>query len=106
MHSFAGSLETAKAAIRLGFYIGVTGPVTFKNAPGRQELVTALPLDRLLIETDAPFLAPHPRRGRRNEPANVRLIADKIALLQGCSTEEVAAATSENARRLFTWMEN
>jgi TatD DNase family protein len=105
LHSFSGSLETARAAIDLGFYIGVTGPVTFVNAARRQEIVAALPLDRILIETDAPFLAPYPQRGKRNEPALVRLIADKIALLHSCSFERIAAVTSENARRLFTWKE-
>ena len=105
LHSFSGSLETARAAMQLGFYIGVTGPVTFENARSRQEIVAALPLERLLIETDAPFQAPHPYRGKRNEPAYVRLIADKIALLHSCSLEEVAAVTSENAGRLFAWKE-
>jgi TatD DNase family protein len=83
--------------------LGVTGPVTFENGQRRQELVAALPLDRILIETDAPFLAPHPHRGKRNEPAYVRLIADKIAFLLSYTTEQVAMATSENARRLFDW---
>jgi TatD DNase family protein len=106
LHSFSGGRETAQAAMRLGFYLGVTGPVTFENAPERQELVAALPLERLLIETDGPFLAPHPRRGRRNEPAYVRLIADKIAVLHSCPSEEVAAVTSKNAGRLFAWNEN
>lgn len=105
LHSFSGSLETAHSALELGFCIGVTGPVTFKNALRRQEIVATLPLDRILIETDAPFLAPHPLRGKRNEPAYVRLIADKIALLHSCSLERIAAATSENARRLFLWKE-
>ncbi len=105
LHSFSGNLETAHAAINLGFCIGVTGPVTFNNAIRRQEIVAALPLDRILIETDAPFLAPHPHRGKRNEPAYVRLIADKIALLHACSFERIAAVTSENARRLFLWKE-
>jgi TatD DNase family protein len=105
LHSFSGNLETARSALELGFYIGVTGPVTFKNALRRQEIVAALPLDRILIETDAPFLAPHPHRGKRNEPAYVRLIADKIALIHSCSLERIAAVTSENARRLFTWKE-
>jgi len=103
LHSFSGTLEMARAAISLGFYVGVTGPVTFKNGQRRQELVAALPLDRILIETDAPFLAPPPHRGKRNEPAYVRLIADKIALVRSCTTEQVAAATSENAQRLFAW---
>ena len=105
LHSFSGTLETARMAMELGFYIGVTGPVTFENARTRQEIVAALPLDRLLIETDAPFQAPHPHRGKRNEPAYVRLIADKIALLHSCSAVEVAEITDGNARRLFAWKE-
>jgi TatD DNase family protein len=104
LHSFSGSLETARQAIHLGFYIGVTGPVTFENAHRRQEIVAALPLDRLLIETDAPFLAPHPQRGKRNEPAYVCLVAEKIASLHACSFDEVAARTSQNADRLFSWL--
>jgi len=103
LHSFSGTLETARAAISLGFYMGVTGPVTFENGQRRQEIVAALPLDRILIETDAPFLAPHPHRGKRNEPAYVRLIADKIALVHSYTTEQIATATSENAQRLFAW---
>ena len=103
LHSFSGSRETAQRAIRLGFYIGVTGPITFKNAVKRQEIVAALPLERLLIETDAPYLAPHSHRGRRNEPAFVSEIADKIAQLNSLSLEEVAAITSANAARLFSW---
>ncbi|MGQ9832394.1 MAG: TatD family hydrolase [Candidatus Villigracilaceae bacterium] len=101
LHSFSGSLETARQAIRLGFYIGVTGPVTYRRE--RQELIAALPMDRLLIETDAPFLAPAPQRGKRNEPAYVRLIADKIALLHGTSIEHIAKVTSANAKHLFGW---
>lgn len=105
LHSFSGSLETAQAALELGFYIGVTGPVTFKNATERQAIIAALPLERLLIETDAPYQAPHPYRGKRNEPAYVRLIADKIALLHGRPPEEIAAITSANAGKLFDWEE-
>jgi TatD DNase family protein len=105
LHSFSGSLETASRALGLGFYIGVTGPVTFKNAHAREEIVAALPLDRILLETDAPFQAPIPYRGKRNEPSYVRLIADKIGLLHSRNFEEVAAATSENAGKLFAWKE-
>ncbi len=105
MHSFSGTLETARAALSLGFCIGVSGPVTFENAARRQEIVAALPLDRVLIETDAPFQTPHPHRGKRNEPAYARLIADKIALLHSCSLEQISAVTNENARRLFAWKE-
>jgi TatD DNase family protein len=89
----------------LSFAIGVTGPVTFANARSRQEIVAMLPLESILIETDAPFLAPHPYRGKRNEPAYVSLIADKIALLHSCSFDKVAEITSENAGRLFNWKE-
>ena len=103
LHSFSGSRNTAERAIGLNFFLGVTGPVTYRK--DRQELIASLPLERLLIETDAPFLAPHPQRGKRNEPANVRLIADKMALLHSREVEEVAAITSGNARRLFGWKE-
>lgn len=105
LHSFSGSLETARCALELGFYIGVTGPVTFGNAHARQEILSALPLDYILLETDAPFQTPYPYRGKRNEPSYVRLIADKIALLHSRTVEEVAAVTSENARKLFNWKE-
>jgi len=105
LHSFSGSLETAQRAIGLNFYIGITGPVTFKNAKYRQEMVSQLPLESLLIETDAPYLAPHPHRGKRNEPAFVYEIADKIAGLQSRNREEVAAITTSNAARLFSWGE-
>ena len=105
LHSFSGSLETAQRAISLNFYIGITGPVTFKNARYKQEMVSQLPLERLLIETDAPYLAPHPHRGERNEPAFVSEIADKIAGLQSRNREEVAAITTINAARLFSWGE-
>jgi TatD DNase family protein len=103
LHSFSGTLETARAAMELGFFIGVSGPITYKNSVPRQELVAALPLDRILIETDSPFQTPHPHRGKRNEPAYVRLIADKIALVRSCTTGQVATATCGNAQRLFAW---
>jgi TatD DNase family protein len=105
LHSFSGSLETAQRGFGLNFYIGVTGPVTFKNAKRKQEMIAQLPIERLLIETDAPYLAPHPYRGKRNEPAFVYEIADKIAQLQSRNLEEVAAITTNNAARLFSWGE-
>jgi len=105
LHSFSGSLETAQRAIDLNFYIGITGPVTFKNAVHKQEMIVQLPLEHLLIETDAPYLTPHPHRGKRNEPAFVREIADKIAQLQSRNQEDVAAVTTNNAARLFSWGE-
>jgi TatD DNase family protein len=101
LHSFSGSREMAQRAIGLNFYIGVTGPVTYRK--DRQELIASLPLARLLIETDAPFLAPSLHRGKRNEPAFVALIADKIAALHSCNLEQAAAVTSANALRLFGW---
>jgi TatD DNase family protein len=103
LHSFSGSLNTAEKLLELNFYIGITGPVTFKNAEVKREVVKSLPLECLLIETDAPFLAPVPLRGRRNEPAFVRHIADKIAEIYNKTPEEVAAQTSVNAARLFSW---
>jgi TatD DNase family protein len=106
LHSFSGSLETAQAAIQLGFFIGISGPVTFKNARQRQAITTELPLERLLTETDAPFLAPHPHRGQRNEPSYVKLMAEQIASLHSRSLEEIAAITSANANRLFRWGES
>jgi TatD DNase family protein len=101
LHSFSGSHTTAMRAIGLNFYIGVTGPVTYRKE--RQELIASLPLGHMLIETDAPFLAPAPQRGKRNEPAFVALIADKIAALHSCKPEKAAAITTANAIRLFAW---
>lgn len=103
LHSFDGSHEDAMSAIDEGFKIGIGGPVTYKNAQAQQQLVMKLPLSSVILETDAPFLAPHPRRGQRNEPANVLIIAQKIASLQGIPVETVAQATSKNAGQLFRW---
>jgi TatD DNase family protein len=103
LHSYSDDVESALRAIKLNFYIGITGPVTFRNAPELQAVVAALPLDHLIVETDSPFLAPHPYRGKRNEPAYVRLIADKIAQLHNEKLEAVAQTTSHNAQRLFDW---
>jgi TatD DNase family protein len=103
LHSFSGTLEMAQVAISLGFFIGISGPITFKKGQRWQELVAALPLDRILIETDAPFQTPHPHRGKRNEPAYVRLIADKIAVVRSYTLDRVASATTKNAQRLFAW---
>ena len=103
LHSFSGNSAQAELAAAANFYIGITGPVTFKNAPELHAVVRETPLERLLIETDAPFLAPHPVRGKRNEPAYVRHIADKIALLKGCTIDDVASQTARNARHLFGW---
>lgn len=103
LHAFSGSQEMATQAMRLGFYLGVGGPVTYKNNRVRQELVAALPLDRILLETDAPYQTPHPHRGERNEPAYVGLIADKIGVVHSISNQQVIESTRANAQRLFTW---
>lgn len=103
LHSFSGDIRTAERALHLNFYIGLTGPVTYKNAESKRQMVAALPLDKILIETDAPYLAPIPWRGKRNEPAFVRHIADKIAEIHKINPEEVAAVTTTNAARLFSW---
>ena len=103
LHSFNGTLETAQKAIQHNFYIGVTGPVTYKNAGEKRQVIRQLPLERLLIETDAPFLTPVPHRGKRNEPAFVAHIADKIAEIHMTTREQVAQITSANANNLFGW---
>lgn len=103
LHSYNGNLETAQKALQLNFYIGVTGPITYKNAEEKRQIIRQLPLDRLLIETDAPFLAPVPQRGKRNEPAFVAHIADKIAEIHMTTREQIAEITSANANRLFGW---
>ncbi|RME75596.1 MAG: TatD family deoxyribonuclease [Chloroflexi bacterium] len=101
LHSFSGDLPMAEEAVDLGFYIGVTGPVTFKKADDLRAVVSAVPLDRLLVETDAPFLSPHPFRGKRNEPARVRLVAEKVAELHGLPLETAARRLVENTTALF-----
>ena len=103
LHSFNGNLETAQRALALNFYIGVTGPVTYKNAEEKRNIIKQLPIKKLLIETDSPFLAPVPFRGKRNEPAYVGHIADKIAEIHLISPAEIANITTANAARLFAW---
>ena len=101
MHCFTESLETALAAIELNFLISFSGIVTFKNATALKEVARALPLERMLIETDSPFLAPIPHRGKTNQPAFVRHVAEELARLKGVTVEEVGAVTSANFSRLF-----
>ena len=101
LHCYSGSLEMARALWKMGYYIGIDGPLTFKNAAKLPDIVREAPRERLLIETDSPYLAPVPRRGKRNEPAYVAFVAAKIAELREESVEEVAAYTTENARRLY-----
>lgn len=100
-HAFSGGLAEAQAAYDLGLAIGLGGPVTFQNARSLQALVAQLQLDRLVLETDAPYLAPHPYRGQRNEPAYVPLIAAQLAKLLGVTPQAIAAQTTANAERCF-----
>ena len=101
LHSFSGDLAMAEEATGLGFYIGISGPVTFKNARDLPGIVTAAPANRLLVETDAPFLSPHPFRGKRNEPARVKLVAERIAGLRGLAPEEMSRQLAANTVALF-----
>ena len=101
IHCFTEDVNTAKLALDLGFYISFSGIVTFKNATAIQEAARYVPLDRLLVETDAPFLAPVPKRGKPNEPAYVRHTAEFVAQLRGDSLENIAAATTDNFFKLF-----
>lgn len=93
--------ELVKEALKLGFYISFAGPITFKNSKNAEEIVNMVPLNKLLIETDSPYLAPEPKRGTRNDSRNVKLVAQKIAELKQIELEEVAKATYENAMRIF-----
>lgn len=100
-HCFSGSAEMAMELVRLGWYVSFTGVVTFKNARRALEAVAAVPMDRIMIETDAPYLAPVPYRGKRNHSGYVPKVAEKIAEIKGMSVEEVAAITMENGMRFF-----
>lgn len=101
MHCFSGSWEMAQECLKINFYISFGGPVTYKNGKRPQEVAAKVPFDRLLIETDSPYLTPEPHRGKRNEPAYVKHVAEKIAALREVSYEELAAQTAANARRIF-----
>jgi len=101
IHSFLGDLELASEFVDLGFYLGVGGPLTFNKNDLLREAIAKIPLDSILVETDSPYLTPVPYRGKRNEPAYVRYVACEIAHIKGISSEEVARATTANARRLF-----
>ena len=102
MHCFSSGRALAEAALEIGFYISISGIVTFKNADELRAIVRDVPLDRLLIETDAPYLAPVPYRGKRNEPAFVAATAAAVAALKGITAAELAAATTDNFFRLFS----
>jgi TatD DNase family protein len=106
MHCYTGSLESARQYINMGLYISLSGAVTFKNAPKLWEVAERIPLERLLIETDCPYMAPVPMRGKRNEPSYVKYIAEKIAALRGVTAEDLAAATYKNGKELFNIEDN
>lgn len=101
LHSFSGSLEVAERALALGLHISLTGPVSYPKADHQRELARLIPLDRLLLETDCPYLAPQARRGKRNEPAFLRFTAEAIATARGLTVEEIIAATAANTIELF-----
>jgi TatD DNase family protein len=103
MHCFSEDIFWAQKFMDLGFYIGIGGPVTFKKNLVTKTLVKEIPLDRLLVETDSPYLAPSPHRGKRNEPAYTKLVVEEIAALRGLTSEEIASITTENAHRLFNF---
>lgn len=103
LHSFSGDLAMAEKVVDWGFVLSFAGPITFTNARSLQRLVTQLPLNRLMIETDAPYLTPHPYRGQRNEPAHVTLVAEALARLHGRPLDAVATHTTETAVQFFGW---
>lgn len=102
LHCFSGEPRHAQRAVEMGWYLGVGGIVTFKNARTLREVVQRTPLENLLLETDSPYLAPAPHRGKRNEPAYIPLVAQMVASLKNVSLQELAAATTRNADRLFS----
>jgi TatD DNase family protein len=101
MHCYSAGPDFVDQFMGLGCLFSIAGPVTFKNGQAHRDAVTRIPLDRLVVETDAPYLTPHPHRGKRNEPAFVRLTAEKVAEVKGISFAEVAEATTRNARQFF-----
>lgn len=100
MHCFSGTIDDARRAVEAGFLLGIGGTLTYKKST-LPDIVSKIPLESIVLETDDPYLAPVPHRGRRNEPAFITLVADKVAEIKGISPDEVAAATTENAKRLF-----
>ena len=100
-HCFSGSPEMARELLKMGWYLGFDGPVTYKNARRAPEVAAVTPLDRMLIETDSPYMTPVPYRGQRNDSSYVRLVAEKLAEWKGVTPEEMARVTTENGKRLF-----
>jgi TatD DNase family protein len=103
LHAYAGDLESASEAFARGFYVGIGGPLTYRKAQDRRDITAGMPTDRLLLETDAPYLTPHPYRHQRNEPAHVRLVAQELSKLFGMEEAAIAEITSKNAATLFGW---
>ncbi|TFH37206.1 MAG: TatD family deoxyribonuclease [Anaerolineales bacterium] len=103
LHAYAADEASAQLAMDQGFYLGIAGPITFKNAEQLRSLVYNLPIERLLIETDSPYLSPDPKRGKRNEPANVQWIMEKLASVKERDIESVARITTSNAEAIFHW---
>ena len=101
LHSFSASADVAQRALDLGFYLGFTGPITYKRADELRAIAAGAPIDRILIETDGPFLAPQQQRGKRNEPGFVRYVNERLAELKGLPAAEMARHTTMNAERLF-----
>ena len=101
MHCLPDDADFAEKAVQLGCYVGLAGNITFKNAQGIRDIAATLPIDRILIETDCPYLAPHPFRGKRNDPSHLPLILEKLAEVRGMTLDEAESATTANARRLF-----
>lgn len=104
LHAFTGTIQQVLRAVEMGLYIGVTGMITFRRAEELRECIQQVPLDRLLLETDCPYLAPVPHRGKRNEPANIPLVRDALAELLGLAPQEVEAQTTQNAMEVFPRM--
>ena len=102
MHCFSGSMEMARELVKMGWYIGVDGPLTFKNAAKLPEIIKEIPLEYILAETDCPYMAPTPMRGKRNEPAYVKYVVEKIAEFRNESFEKIAMQTTRNAKNLYT----
>jgi len=103
LHAYSADADSASVAINHGFYLGVAGPITFRNAEIRREITAKIPLDRLLLETDSPYMSPHPLRGKRNEPGNIKYIAQKLSELFGLNLSVIAESTAANANELFRW---
>ncbi len=103
LHAFEGNFEQAKLITNYNFFIGMGGPVTYKNAHDKHEVVKNIPINSILLETDSPFLTPHPLRGKPNEPANIKFIAEKIAKLTEKPLKWVSEETSKNANKIFAW---